>query len=66
MKHINLLTQEQSADKTAMDVKTARKYLKSAKLPSELKKPHDWQNKPDVFADTWEEIEELISNISPN
>jgi hypothetical protein len=62
MKHINLLTQEQAADKAAMDIKTARKYLKSGKIPSELKKSHDWQNKPDVFADTWEEIEELLSN----
>ncbi|MFH1254847.1 MAG: IS21 family transposase [bacterium] len=62
MKHINILTQEQAADKAAMDVKTARKYLKNKKLPGELKKIHDWQNKPDVFADTWQEIEGLLNN----
>lgn len=62
MKDINLFTQEQAAAKAAMDVKTARKYLKSKKLPSELKKPHYWQNKPDVFAGTWKEIEALLNN----
>ena len=62
MKYTNLLTQEQAAAKAAMDVKTARKYLKSKKIPSELKKPHNWQNKPDIFADSWQEIEDLLSN----
>jgi hypothetical protein len=41
MKNINILTQEQAAAKAAMDVKTARKYLKSKKLPSELKRLHN-------------------------
>jgi hypothetical protein len=62
MKNINIATQEQAADKAAMDTKTARKYLKSKKLPSELKRPHDWQNKPDIFADVWPEVKNLISN----
>jgi hypothetical protein len=62
MKNINVVIQEQAADKAAMDVKTARKYLRSQKLPSELKKPHTWRNRPDVFADNWEEIEELLKN----
>lgn len=62
MKNINLLTQEQAAAKAAMDVKTARKYFRSKKIPGELKRPHDWQNKPDIFADSWQEIEELLSN----
>lgn len=64
MKNINIFTQEQAADKAGMDVKTARKYLRSQKLPSELKKPHTWRNRPDVFADNWQEIEELLSNAS--
>jgi hypothetical protein len=62
MANINLLTQEQAAAKAAMDVKTARKYLNSKKLPSELRKPHKWRNKPDIFADNWQEIEELLNN----
>jgi transposase len=62
MKYIKTNTQEQAAAKAAMDVKTARKYLKIKKLPSELKRPHNWRNRPDIFADNWQEIEELLSN----
>jgi len=62
MKNMNIFTQEQAADKAAMNVKTARRYLKNKKLPSELKRSHDWQNKPDIFADVWQEIKNLISN----
>jgi hypothetical protein len=31
--------------------------LKAGKLPSELKKAHDWQTKPNPFAEVWPEIE---------
>ena len=65
MKNINIFTQEQSAAKAAMSVKTARKYLRSKKQPNELKKLHSWRNRPDVFAAYWDEIEELVNN-APN
>ena len=60
MKNINVLTQEQAAAKAAMDEKTARKYLKAKKLPSELKTVHSWRTKPDIFADRWPEIEDIL------
>ena len=35
------MTQNESSDKTNMDVKTARKYLKMNKLPSQVKVEHN-------------------------
>src|SRR5438270_6078011 len=44
-----------------MDSKTARKYLRDRRLPSELRQRHAWRTRPDPFADTWEEIRQLLS-----
>ena len=46
--------------KTGMDEKTARKYLKTGKLPSEVKVEHIWQTRPDPFKDVWDEIHEKL------
>src|SRR5271157_3873719 len=50
-----------SASKTDMDEKTARKYLKLNKLPSELKKEHSWVTRKDPFEEDWNEVCELLS-----
>lgn len=44
-----------SAAKAGMDVKTARKYRKSGKMPRELQAEHSWRTREDPFADVWEE-----------
>jgi len=36
-----------------MDRKTARKYLKAGKLPSEMAEPRTWRTHPDAFAEDW-------------
>src|SRR6201995_4708100 len=36
-----------------MDVKTARKYARAKRLPSEMKKERHWRTKPDWFAPVW-------------
>lgn len=41
--------------KSGMDVKTARKYLKSGKLPSQLKKERNYRTRPDPLSAIWEE-----------
>ena len=46
-----------AAMKAGMDRKTARKYMKEGKLPSELKKPRDWRTRSDPFAEHWPELE---------
>jgi len=60
MKQKEIYTQEIAAAKAGMHVQTARKYLKHRKLPKELKKPHTWRNRPDVFAAYWDEIETYL------
>lgn len=49
-----------AAMKAGMDEKTARKYEKSGRLPSELKKEHTWRTRKDPFAEVWEEIKKLL------
>ena len=45
-----------AALKTAMDEKTARKYIRSGKLPSEQKPDHHWRTRRDPFEQVWPEI----------
>jgi transposase len=52
--------QYQAADKAGMTDRTARKYLKTGKLPGETAKKHDWRTRQNPFEGTWEEIKELI------
>ncbi len=45
-----------AASKGEMCEKTARKYMRTGKLPSQMKKPHTWRNREDPFAEVWEEV----------
>jgi len=54
-------TQAVAAAKSGMDEKTARKYLKTSMLPSELKKERTWCTRPDPFKDIWDEVREKIA-----
>lgn len=57
----NKYTQKTSAAKSGMSVRTARKYMATDKLPSELKRPYKCTNiKPHVICDVWTEIVELL------
>jgi hypothetical protein len=51
---------EAAAAKAGMDSKTARKYLRDRRLPSEMRQKHTWRTRPDPFVDTWEEIRQLL------
>ena len=53
-----------AAMKAAMDEKTARKYHKLGKLPSELEQPHTWRTRKDPFESQWLEIK-LMLEINP-
>jgi len=44
-----------------MDRKTARRYLREAKLPSELKEPRAWRTREDPFEEDWPWVEGLLS-----
>ena len=47
-------SQEAAAARADMAVKTARKWEKSALLPSQSKKPRHWRTRRDPFEDVWE------------
>lgn len=53
-------TKAMASSKAGMDEKTARKYLLTGKLPSELKKEHTWKTRKDPFEKKWKEIEEKL------
>ena len=46
-------TQEQAAARAGMSVRTARKYERAAKLPSQLKPPRTYRTRPNPFAADW-------------
>jgi len=56
------MSQMSIADKCNLDVKTVRKYLNSDKLPSQMKKRHDWNTHADAFCDEWPYVCELLKN----
>ncbi len=49
-----------AAAKADMDEKTARKYRRAAKLPSQVKVAHTWRNRPDAFVQVWPEIQQAL------
>jgi hypothetical protein len=53
-----------AAMKAGMDEKTARKYEKSGKLPSDLNSEHSWQTHKDAFEDVWDGIKSMLE-INP-
>ena len=54
------LSLEIAAAKAGMDPKTAQKYLRERRLPSEMQQKHMWRTRPDPFAEVWEEIEQRL------
>lgn len=52
----------QAADAAGMSTKTARKYLKSGKLPSQSKVVHNWATHEDAFAGDWPWVKDFLEN----
>jgi len=57
-------TKAAAADKADMDEKTARKYMRLDRLPSEIKEEHTWQTRKDPFEEVWEDLRKLLK-INP-
>jgi hypothetical protein len=51
----------QSADKAGMDEKTARKYRRLGRLPSEVAPQRIWRTREDPFAEVWPEVHEQLT-----
>jgi len=54
------LTLQQAADRTTINVKTARKYRDLKVLPSQCAPEHTWRTRPDPFDEVWPWIEEQL------
>jgi len=53
-----------AAAKAGMDEKTARKYRREGKLPTQLKKEHTWRTRRDPFKEVWPGVREYLE-INP-
>jgi hypothetical protein len=51
---------ETAAAKAGMDAKTARKYRRLGRVPSELTPGSRWRTREDSFEECWEEIQSLL------
>lgn len=51
---------ETAASKAGMDAKTARKYLRANRIPSELKGEREWRTRTDPFAEVWPSIQRQV------
>ena len=54
--------QYQAADAAGISSKTAHKYLKGGKLPSQCKVEHTWPTRKDPFVDDWAFIEQVMED----
>jgi hypothetical protein len=55
------LPKERAADKAGLDPKTARKYRRLGRLPSEVRRmDRDYRTRSDPFAAVWPELAELL------
>ncbi len=57
-------TQSIAASKAGMDVKTARKYIRLKRLPSEINVEHPWLTREDPFSEVWDEVKTKLQ-INP-
>ena len=46
--------------KAGMDPKTARKYLGTGRLPSQVRQEHTWKTRQDPFEEVWDDVEHLL------
>ena len=53
-------TKETQAAQAGMTAKTARKYIRAGKLPSQMKGERTWKTRKDPFEDVWPEIEQML------
>jgi hypothetical protein len=51
---------ETAAAKAGMDGKTARKYRRLGRVPSELKPEKRWRTREDPFEEVWGEVRSLL------
>jgi len=51
-----------AAMRSDLDPKTARKYQKAGKLPSQMRAEHTWRTRPDPFEEHWGQCEGILED----
>jgi len=51
---------QRAALRSDMDPKTARKYIKAGKLPSQMRVEHTWRTRTDPFEQHWDQCEAIL------
>ena len=59
--NMNKYNQDVAAMKAGMAENTAKKYLKTRLLPSEMKKDRYWRTREDAFKKVWPELEKFLN-----
>src|SRR5215472_18230809 len=54
------LSQRRAAAKAGMSERTARRYERAGKLPSQLKQPRTWRTRENPFAEDWDWVVEQL------
>lgn len=49
-----------SANRADLDPKTARKYVRAGKLPSQMRVEHTWRTREDPFEEHWSEAADML------
>src|SRR6202011_1252349 len=57
-------TQQVAAARTGMSERTARRYERAGKLPSQLKQPRTWRTRENPFEDEWDWVVEQLQRDS--
>src|ERR1700730_1340561 len=58
------MPQRIAAARAGMSERTARKYEHEGKLPSQLKRPHDWNTRQNLFEEDWPFVVEQLERDS--
>lgn len=53
-------TKALAAAKAGMSEPTARKYRRTGRLPSQLKRPRTYRTRPNIFHEVWPEVEQFL------
>ena len=55
-----------ASTKAGMDDKTARKYIRTGRLPSQSRVDHTWKTREDPFEEVWVEVCDYLENNIQN
>jgi len=64
MNMVKYSNQRIASAKSGMSERSARKYLKTPILPSEMKKKRHWRTRSDAFESVWEDVAQML-RLSP-